>query len=59
MIKEFKGYKAKITFSKEFNIFFGELLDIDDLIVFQSDSFDKIETKFHNVVENYIQNNNI
>lgn len=47
-IYEYKGYKAKIIYSKEDNLYYGELINTKDTITFHSKNVDKIEEKFQN-----------
>lgn len=54
-IYEYKGYKAKITYSKEDNLYYGELINTKDTIAFHSKNVDQIEDKFQNAVNCYLK----
>ena len=47
MILEYKGYRTKIEFDREDNIFYGEIEGIHD--------FSKIEKEFHDAVDDYLE----
>lgn len=53
-ILSYKGYTAKIEFSKEDNALFGQIDDIKDFVNFESDSAKDIEQEFHNAVDDYL-----
>lgn len=53
-IYEYKGYKAKIAYSKEDSLYYGELINTKDTITFHSKSVDQIEDKFQNAVNYYL-----
>ncbi|MEA3372908.1 MAG: type II toxin-antitoxin system HicB family antitoxin [Campylobacterota bacterium] len=52
---EYKGYIGSIEYSSEDKCFFGKLEMIDDLVTFEANSADELETNFQNVVEEYLQ----
>ena len=53
---EYRGYKGRISFSPEDGCFFGEILDIPDLILFDAEKFEQLEENFHEAVDDYIDN---
>jgi len=52
---EYKGYIGSIEYSSEDKCFFGKLEMIDDLVTFESDNANDLETNFHNSVNEYLQ----
>lgn len=55
MILEYKGYRTKIEFDREDNIFYGEIKGIYDFVNFHANDYSKIEEEFHNAVDDYIE----
>lgn len=53
-LMEYKGYHAKIEFSAEDSIFFGRIIGINDVIVFDGENVSELETMFHESVDDYI-----
>jgi len=51
---EYNGYIGSIEYSPDDKCFFGKLEMIDDLVTFEANSADELETNFHNVVDEYI-----
>ena len=51
---EYKGYIGSIEYSSEDKCFFGKLEMIDDLVTFESDNAQELETNFHNAVNEYL-----
>ena len=54
-ILSYKGYTAKIEFSKEDNALFGQIDDIRDFVNFESNSAKEIEKEFHAAVDDYLE----
>lgn len=50
----YKGYTAEVTFDPEERILYGRVLDLRDIITFQSDSAAEIEKEFHTSVDEYL-----
>ncbi|MCD6433617.1 MAG: type II toxin-antitoxin system HicB family antitoxin, partial [Sulfurimonas sp.] len=48
------GYIGSIEYSHEDKCFFGKLEMIDDLITFEANFADELETNFHTVVDEYL-----
>lgn len=53
-ILEYKGYTAKIEYSVEDNILFGEIDDITDLVNFESTNTEGIVSEFQSAVDDYL-----
>jgi predicted HicB family RNase H-like nuclease len=50
----YKGYEAIVEFDEEAKILSGEVINTRDVITFQADSADQVETAFHESVDDYI-----
>lgn len=55
MILEYKGYRTKIEFDREDNIFYGEIEGIHDFVNFHANDYSKIEKEFHDAVDDYLE----
>ncbi|MFV0539686.1 MAG: hypothetical protein ACK5MZ_00410 [Aestuariibaculum sp.] len=55
----YKGLTGSIEFSKEDNIFYGKILDIDDLISYKACTINELETAFKKEVDCYLEENNL
>lgn len=53
---EYRGYKGSISYSPEDGCFFGEILGIPDLILFDGETLDLLEKNFFEAVDDYIDN---
>lgn len=51
---EYKGYKGSQEFSKEYNVYFGRLLDINDLVNYEAETKEDLKKEFELAVEGYI-----
>jgi predicted HicB family RNase H-like nuclease len=51
---EHKGYLAHTEFDDEANIFYGEVINIRDVITFQGKSVDELRQAFKDSVEDYL-----
>jgi predicted HicB family RNase H-like nuclease len=51
---QYKGYKAKIEYDDEDCLFFGHVININDIIVFDGLSVEELEQTFHQVIDEYI-----
>jgi predicted HicB family RNase H-like nuclease len=51
---KYKGYEAKIEYDDEDRLFFGRVINIKDIIVFDSLSVDELEHTFHQVIDEYL-----
>lgn len=52
---EYKGYEAKIEYDNEDRLFFGHVINIKDVIVFDGLSVDELEQSFHKVIDEYLE----
>ncbi len=50
----YKGYTGHVEFDDEAGLFHGEVLDTRDVITFQGQSVDEIETAFRESVDDYL-----
>ena len=50
----YKGYYAKVEFSKEDKVLFGKIEGINDLVTFESTNAETIEDEFHAAVDDYL-----
>ncbi|WP_009544728.1 type II toxin-antitoxin system HicB family antitoxin [Crocosphaera subtropica] len=51
---KYKGYEAKIEYDEEDRLFFGRVINIKDVIVFDGLSVDELEQAFHEVIDEYL-----
>ncbi len=51
---KYKGYEASIEYDEEDRLFFGRVIDIKDIIVFDGLSVDELEQAFHDVIDRYL-----
>lgn len=51
---EYKGYAAKVEFDDEANTFYGEVLNLRDVITFQADTVAKLRKAFRESVDDYL-----
>lgn len=52
---EHKGYKAHITFDDEADIFYGEIINIRDVITFQGTNVKELRVAFEDSIEDYLE----
>lgn len=52
---EYKGYRARIEFDRDDNIFTGTVVGIKDCIVFHGHSLVEIEKSFKESIEDYLE----
>jgi len=50
----YKGYIAKVEFDDEAKLLHGEVIGIGDVITFQADSVNEVESAFHDSVDDYL-----
>lgn len=53
-ILEYKGYYAEIHFSAEDEVFYGQLIGINDLVNFEADSVKGLKKALKEAVEDYL-----
>ncbi len=51
---KYKGYEAVIEFNAEAEIFYGEVINIRDVITFQGSSVSELKQAFHDSVDDYL-----
>ena len=51
---EYKGYYGSVEYSDADECFFGKILGISDLILFEGDSVVSLKKAFHEMVDDYI-----
>jgi predicted HicB family RNase H-like nuclease len=54
-ILQYKGYYADIHFSAEDEVFYGQLIGINDLVNFEADSVKRLKKAFNEAVEDYLE----
>ena len=52
---EYKGYVGSIEYYLEGKYFFGKVLFIDDLVLYEGTSIEELEKSFHEMVDDYLQ----
>jgi predicted HicB family RNase H-like nuclease len=52
---EHKGYRAKVTFDDEVELFHGEVIDTLDVITFQGVSVEELRDAFRGSVDEYLK----
>jgi predicted HicB family RNase H-like nuclease len=51
---KYKGYEAIIEYDAEDRLFFGRVININDIIVFDGLSVDELEQSFQTVIDHYL-----
>ena len=51
---EYKGYKARIEFDDDAEVFHGEVIDTSDVITFQGGSVEELKHEFHESIDDYL-----
>ena len=52
---EYKGYRARIEFDRDDNIFTGTVVGIKDCICFHGHSIEELEESFHQSIDDYLE----
>ena len=52
---EYKGYFAKVEFDDEASIFYGEVINLRDVITFQGQAVDELRQAFRDSVDDYLE----
>lgn len=52
---KYKGFKAKIHFDDEYNLYVGEVIDILDSVNFHGATMDEAERVFPKSIDNYLK----
>jgi len=53
---KYKGYESVIRYSDEDQTFVGEVINTQDILIFDGNDVSEIERSFHAVVDEYIKN---
>ena len=51
---KYKGYVGSVEYSEEDDMYFGELLNTDDLVLFEGRNYSELKNDFQNAVKEYI-----
>jgi predicted HicB family RNase H-like nuclease len=51
---EYKGYNAKISYSQEDDVLFGNIYGINDLVTFEGETITEIKNAFYEAVDDYL-----
>ena len=51
---EYKGYVARVEFDDEADLFYGEVINLRDVITFQGESVTELRQEFRESVEDYL-----
>lgn len=54
-VLEYKDYFGSVEYSGDDEVFFGKLLGIKALILFEGQSVDELKSAFHEAVDDYIE----
>lgn len=54
-VMEYYGYRARISYSQEDEIFVGEVLGINDSLNFYGTTINELKEAFHQSIDNYIK----
>jgi len=52
---KYKGYESVIKYSDEDETFVGEVINTQDILIFDGNNILEVETSFHAVVDEYIE----
>ncbi len=52
---EYKGYIGKVEFDDEANIFYGEVINLRDVVTFQGETVDELRKAFRDSVDDYLE----
>ena len=52
---KYKGYVATVKYSDEDETFIGEVINSQDILVFDGQSVDEVKQSFHSVVDEYLE----
>ena len=51
---QYKGLSGSVEFSREDNVFFGKILGIKGLVLYEGDTLDELVQGFHDMADDYI-----
>ena len=52
---EYKGYAGKVEYDDEVGVFYGEVINLRDVITFQGDTVEKLRQAFYDSVDDYLE----
>lgn len=52
---EYKGYFGKVEFDDEADIFYGEVINLRDVVTFQGETVKELRKAFHDSVDDYLE----
>ncbi len=52
---EYNGYIGKVEFDDEANLFYGEVINLRDVVTFQGETVDELRKAFHDSVDDYLE----
>ena len=52
---EYKGYFAKVEFDEDANVFYGEVINLRDVITFEGESVKALKKAFQDSVDDYLE----
>ena len=52
---EYKGYFGKVEFDDEANIFYGEVINLRDVVTFQGETVQDLRKAFRESVDDYLE----
>ena len=52
---EYKGYLAKVEFDDKDDVFYGEVINLRDVITFEGETVEALRNAFHDSVEDYLE----
>jgi len=53
-VLKYKNYSASVNFSADDEVFYGKVLNINDLVSFEASSVKRLKTAFNEAVEDYL-----
>lgn len=53
-LEEYRGYTGTVEYSGDDNVYFGQILNIKDVITYESETKEGLKKKFKKLVDNYI-----
>lgn len=55
MMKPYKGYEAVVDFDDDDGLFYGEVLNLRDVVTFQGTTVEELRQAFRDSVEDYLE----
>lgn len=52
----YKNYNGTVEYSKEDKCLYGKVIGLKSLLSYEGDSVQELETDFHNVIDDYLNN---